>query len=778
MPEIENELRAPDSVPLAPDSATTTTVMLDAGDEQPPIDTDDRLIAWGGAVKSIAPNRIGGYLAVWGSPQEKDAQGEYFTPETDFALEYYANRPALYHHSLDATIGGLKVGTIDTLKLDEAGLWAEAQIEEHNAYVQKIRELVDKGVLGWSSGSVPHWVDVDKSGQIKRWPIVEGSLTPTPADWRGKTRVMTMKAYLEQVSVETEGEPPAASLDTTPAQAADAPTEPQAEEAAVTEAAAKADRAAAGNEPRTRPMRGKQMSSIANIIAAMQEQGIEADKILAIVAGMAGETAAPAMDADVSEEEMQREEEQVVEGAMSSGKSKKAAASMDALVTAKVEAALKAAAQPVSAASNGGKISGVRSRLYDDVPLAQLVTAAHLMTNAPIKNVHGATVEASSTLLRAVHERLSREVEYTNNPYGKEYAVKAALGAVKADEIFSATTNTQFVSTAWDTQIISNVREAPMYQQLVSRGMIEKTIPQGASTLTIPVEGNDFEVYSLVEQNDLTGDERLPVLAKAGTVTARNRSITAGMIGARLAYSFIAEEDMIVDAAGYINSKVNTVMPEKMERVMFQGDTTTTASTNINFIDGTPSVDAKGRGPDYLATDGIFKLPLVTNTSLSGNAGNSLSDVTFLEALKLLPSAQQVDYSRLMFVLDPSTYIAALNIALFKTRDINSSMTIESGRLSNAWGIDVLRSGFIGSSSAQGKTNSAGKIDSTAANNTRGRILLIRPDRWILGLKRQMTTEQVRDADAQANIVIATTRFCVAYVETSGGAAVMYNVAV
>jgi hypothetical protein len=790
MPDENKHLQAVDSTPLDPDSTTTVTHTWDIGEPPPAVETDARLIAWGGAVKSIAPNRIGGYLAVWGSPAEKDAQGEYFTPDTDFALDYYANRPALYHHTLDATLGGLKVGTIDTLKLDEAGLWAEAQIEEHNAYVQKIRELVDKGVLGWSSGSVPHWVDVDKSGQIKRWPIVEGSLTPTPADWRGKTRVMTMKAYLEQVSIEA-GEPLSdASLNSTPAHAADAsaPTEPQAEEAAVTEVTANgANAAAQPAKAHSRTMRGKTMN-VASIIAAMQEQGIEADKILAIVAGMAGETAAPAMDADVSEETQREEEEQVIEGAMSAGKSKKSV-DLDAVVAAKVEAALKSQAKPVSAASAGG-ISEVRDRRFDYADTNDLAATAHFMLNGAKK---GLNPPPSLELMRALHERLSEDVEAKDAKLGRvsRSALKAALsaanpvirGAAKADEIFSTVNGSQFVSEAWDTRVIETVRFQPVYQRMTGMGLIERTIPQGASTLNIPVEGNDPTAYSLPAGSaidDMTGDEKLPQFAKVSTVTAQTRAVQAGVLMFEVAYDFISEEDMVVNIGQYINGKLNAKAAEVVERIMFEGDTATAASTNINYADTTPAIDAKGRRPDVLLTDAIFKHALVTNTGvLSLDAANTLSETTYLNALRLLSAAQRADKSRLMYVIDSATHYASLNIAAFKTKDVNTNATIEGGALLRVWGIPVIESGFIGDPDREGKTNTSGlRAVTTSTNNTRGRIAIIRPDRWIVGMKRQMTTESVRDPQAQATIVISTTRFAMHYVDSAGGVGVVYNVAV
>ena len=68
-------------------------------------------------------------------------------------------------------------------------------------YVRAVQRLVDKGVLGWSSGSLPHLVAVADDGQIKRWPIVEGSLTPAPAEPR-RTDVQTIKSAYEALGLD------------------------------------------------------------------------------------------------------------------------------------------------------------------------------------------------------------------------------------------------------------------------------------------------------------------------------------------------------------------------------------------------------------------------------------------------------------------------------------------------------------------------------------------------------------------------------------------------
>ena len=170
------------------------------------------------AVKTIdaAAGRIGGYLVTWGEARRPDLQGEYFTRETDVGLDWYEQRPVLYHHGLDGALKAAVIGVIDKLRPDETGLWAEAQLDLRKRYVRAVQRLVDQGVLSWSSGSLPHLVEVSSTGQITRWPIVEGSLTPTPAEPR-HTDVQTLKsAYkalgLDMTRLGLGGEAAAASV--------------------------------------------------------------------------------------------------------------------------------------------------------------------------------------------------------------------------------------------------------------------------------------------------------------------------------------------------------------------------------------------------------------------------------------------------------------------------------------------------------------------------------------------------------------------------------------
>jgi HK97 family phage major capsid protein len=166
------------------------------------------------AIKLLGENRIGGYGAVWGDAQNTDLEGDYFTHETNFWLDTYQNQPALYDHALSLTPGGddsaeaVRIGTVKAMRPDEIGLWVEAVIEDHNDWVAAVQELINKGVLYWSSGSVPHMVRRAEDGRIKSWPIIEMSATPTPAEPRN-TKVVPLKHY---VNNQTEQKPEAAPV--------------------------------------------------------------------------------------------------------------------------------------------------------------------------------------------------------------------------------------------------------------------------------------------------------------------------------------------------------------------------------------------------------------------------------------------------------------------------------------------------------------------------------------------------------------------------------------
>ena len=148
--------------------------------------TDDNLIYFGAEVKDLGGGKVGGYLVRFSDPKTPDLEGDFFTKETDLGIDDGDRLPVYYQHGFDSQLKTRRIGRAVT-KIDDTGMWLEAQLELRDEYERMIYELAQSGKLGWSSGAAGHLVEreqIGKAWHIKSWPIAEGSLTPTPAEPR------------------------------------------------------------------------------------------------------------------------------------------------------------------------------------------------------------------------------------------------------------------------------------------------------------------------------------------------------------------------------------------------------------------------------------------------------------------------------------------------------------------------------------------------------------------------------------------------------------------
>lgn len=122
--------------------------------------------------------RIGGYGVLYGG---RDLDGETFSADTDYNLNLVPHKPVYYDHAQRDIKTPL--GYVVNTTSDDEGIWVEAELSRSSQYIDRVMALVTAGRLGWSSGSVAHLAQRE-SGVIKHWPIVEFSLTPTPAEPR------------------------------------------------------------------------------------------------------------------------------------------------------------------------------------------------------------------------------------------------------------------------------------------------------------------------------------------------------------------------------------------------------------------------------------------------------------------------------------------------------------------------------------------------------------------------------------------------------------------
>lgn len=175
----------------------------------------DLVIGFGSEVKATG-NRVSGYLVRFGTPDQTDLDGEFFTPDTDFGRPVKSGETfdlnLYWHHGLDPVVGRRQIGE-GKVKADDVGLWYEGIIAESDDYLRRIQRLAGKGRLGFSSGAAAHLVEKEavpgtKSTAITRWPLGEASLTHCPAEPTNTAATKSAAEYVADLeSLPDEPEP-------------------------------------------------------------------------------------------------------------------------------------------------------------------------------------------------------------------------------------------------------------------------------------------------------------------------------------------------------------------------------------------------------------------------------------------------------------------------------------------------------------------------------------------------------------------------------------------
>jgi hypothetical protein len=141
---------------------------------------------------------VAGYGIVFGG---KDLEQDTFEADTDYMLDLVPVKPITFNHTknlarsvpseMREAVKRLPVikdaiGFVEnkSIEKDDVGLWIEATIETNRKYLEFVKEIAKRGLLGLSSSTAFAFSDSDDYGKITRWPIVEFALTPIPAEPR------------------------------------------------------------------------------------------------------------------------------------------------------------------------------------------------------------------------------------------------------------------------------------------------------------------------------------------------------------------------------------------------------------------------------------------------------------------------------------------------------------------------------------------------------------------------------------------------------------------
>ena len=687
-------------------------------------------------------------VAPFGAPWKTDGHGEWFSPRTNVRADWFPAPAVLYYHGYDERGQQPEpdeIGRVLERSVKDDGIWFRVALDQGNEYARRVWDAAQRGVARASPGSLAHLVRKTKDGELLHWPIAEISVFDTDG-----------------------GKQPASPY-------------------AVALPALKA-RYASYLMLMEEPM-GEHMSDVrvddqdpvlvnpASIDAAIA-RGFEAGR--SSVARMTEEQIEASIQAAIERQQaqarMSRHQEEAQQAAIQ--------AALDE--NNKVWEARMQDLERVARRLPGGELDyGAFSRSphaakfaelrpYDAMSAADLALMVGILDAAKRagRSVYGASGSAYKALVVKMSEDDSEGSRIGMHALKMAGAPLPVGGAVKANELMRndySNHGQQWVSAAWSSMLWERIRQ----QATVLSRIRQIEIPPGAGTLTLPVETGGFTFYNVARAAD-TGTSGWPDATIAPSKgTTGNKVLTPGKMGARALWNGELEEDGLLPFVEWVRNSLEQDGAEYLESIILDGDRATTATTNINVINGTPNA-----ADYYLIANGMRKVALMGASGTNARSAGVLEDTDFLETVKLMGvgGLNALDRTKVGFIIDINTNWKSLTLPTLKTRDVHSNPTIEDGQLTKIYGYPVHTSSHMHRVSPKRMAQASdGKIHGTDSNNTTGSILAVRWDQWIFGWKRPMTLEVTRRPRADSDEIVATMRFDLAYRDDEA-AAISYGV--
>lgn len=194
----------------------------------------------------------------YGSPTQKDADGEYFTSQTRLHDDKFPYPPAVYYHGRDedGRPAGEPAYIGKTISHEDRpeGRWYRVVLDRASEYARRVWEAAQNMAARASTGSAAHLVRRDNDGRIIEWPVIELSLFDTSPTRQPANQYAVAIPRLKSLAAET-------GL---------AELEPEATQDSGGDGSAQAVEAAQPNRTEVRTMSDDTMLTIDQISAAMK----------------------------------------------------------------------------------------------------------------------------------------------------------------------------------------------------------------------------------------------------------------------------------------------------------------------------------------------------------------------------------------------------------------------------------------------------------------------------------------------------------------------------
>ena len=671
----------------------------------------------------------------FGSPSERDSDGEFFTAQTKLHLDKFPTPPLVFFHGFNdqkqPDAKPIYVGKTTSYEVKPDGVWFRGVLDKAIAQAKAVWEAAQTGMARASSGSISHLVRKARDGHLLEWPVAELSVFDTyngknPANRRAVV-MPVMKAVYEQAGLilpdDIEGE----SSETNDIEAGDG----------LSSSGVAAD---------------SQQREVINSIKS-EDKTMTPEEIQKLVADGVASALKAEQDKRTADEAQKQAVAAQVEAAIKSVKDEAAAQ----VAAAKAEAAEARRLPGGNEAPYVAKFENLWK--YDNLSIPDMAVTIGILDAAKAigRSRHGASEDARRALAVKLVEDKNQDGVFNAAKMQMRNDIKGV--AMKANELNQSTLanyGDEWIGVTYSNELWRMVAiDAPVMGRLPV-----KVVPQGSESIIIPLESTAPVFYKVTQASAQAANPgAITETVTTSRVGTGSKTLSVSKLGAADQYTGELEEDSLIEWAPEVRKRLTEQAIRVLEHMGIDGDTAAGATTNINSIGGTPaSTDS------YLMFNGFRKLALVTNTANSRSAG-VLTVEDYLETVKLmgLAGTNAVDRNAVLFITDLHTHWMTSQLTEVKTRDVYSQPTIENGVLKSLWGYNIVASPYMHWANQDAtyglKANTSGKVDlTTVANNTTGSILAVRPDQWMLGYKRRMTFEIERSARADATTIVCMMR--------------------
>ena len=370
--------------------------------------------------------------------------------------------------------------------------------------------------------------------------------------------------------------------------------------------------------------------------------------------------------------------------------------------------------------------------------------------------VHGGKMDGADLVDLAIVRSLMRAQAARPQDYDPAALRAWAESVTRAMDSATASAGAELVPQEEARQLWHDVNGETAVAQLF------ETVNMPSNPFDVPLQLGDVDWYPGAANTAATGTD----LATA------KQTLTAHELVGMVPWAYELDEDAVVAMLAEVRATLLRNAAQVLDDVVLNADTSATG--NINHDGASLAKTAAGKAHYRVGFDGLLHLPLVDNTGQANDHNAGVSAAMFNEARSMI-GKYGLRPSQCAFITDVHTYIAAQSVEQFQTIDkLGPHATLLTGQLGAVEGVPVIVS------EQMGLADTAGKVHSTAASNTRGRLLIVNRTQWRKGFRRELLIETERDIQRRQNVMVVSMR--VAFAERTGArsdakhTALQYNV--